>query len=117
MTAPSYEYVTDVSTPACPSGYVPKNTLESSGSFYPNLSKVYRIAWATNLEPVKLDIFTERFSEIIELGEGRGCEYGTWENQGGTLAREVKSVYGGLLEEDFGLWAGGLRGESERRCK
>ncbi|MDI1492326.1 MAG: hypothetical protein OHK93_003539 [Ramalina farinacea] len=117
VTAPSYEYVTDVSTPACPSGYVPKSILEGGGGFYPDLSKVYRIAWATNLEPVPLDIFTERFSEIVELGEGQGCEYRTWENQGGPLAEQVKSTYEDLLNEDFGLWAEGLKRESEARCK
>ena len=116
-TAPSYEYVTDVSTPGCVSGYVPKSILDESGSFFPNLSRVWRISWATNLEPVKLDIFTERFSEIIEVGDGAGCEYRTWENQGGPLAVQVKSVYQDLLNEDFELWAEGLKRESEAKCK
>ena len=113
VTAPSYEYVTDVSTPACRSGYVPKHVLDTDGSFFPDLGRVYRIAWATDLETVPLDIFTERFSEIVELGEGLGCEYRTWENEGGGLARQVKSKYGELLSEDFGYWARGLKRESE----
>ena len=59
---------------------------------------------------------TERFSEIIELEPGKGCEYRTWESQGGPLARQVKSLYG-VLQARFGDWSTDLKNRSETLWK
>ena len=61
---------------------------------------------------------SERFSEVIALddegGRVKGCEYRTWECQGGLLARTIKWTYGGVLPGRFEAWCVGLKGECER---
>ena len=113
-TTNSQEKVSDVSTPNRPSAYVPESVITNSGSFYPDLSKVYRIAWITDGPIVQQGLFTERFSEIIDLGEGNGCEYRTWESQGGKLAVGVKQAYETLLQARFEDWCRDLKFESEK---
>ena len=62
---------------------------------------------------------TERFSEVIALddvgGQVEGCEYRTWECQGGMLARTVKWMYERTLSERFGDWCRNLKAECERK--
>ena len=41
------QIVSDISTPNRPSNYVSKELLESDGSFYPDVGKVWRVAWIT----------------------------------------------------------------------
>ena len=78
---PSFEQVSDLSTPRHESSYVPEDLLKNDGSFYPDLSRLHRISWITDPESdeVKnLGLFTERFNEIIPLdyhgGREKGCE-------------------------------------------
>ena len=74
---PSYEQVTDVSTPRHPSACVPENMFMNDGSFDPDLE---RIAWITDPDSdiVKEGLFAERFNEIVVLDgherRVRGCE-------------------------------------------
>ena len=107
------ENVTDFSTPGNPSTYVPRDVLVDDGSFYPDLEMLYRIAWITDGEIVGQGLYSERFNEIIELGEGCGVQYRTWELQCGPLAEFVRDAYGALLQERFEDWARDLKGESE----
>ena len=100
--------LTDFSTPTAPSSYLSEEEL-SQGSFEPDLSRVWRIAWTTCGGFVSRGLSAERFNEIIELGEGRGCLYRTWECQGGILARTVKWLYEKTLNEKFQLWCEDLK--------
>ncbi|KAL9616394.1 MAG: hypothetical protein Q9204_008581, partial [Flavoplaca sp. TL-2023a] len=113
MRTPALEQVSDLSTPEHPSDYVPRDILDNDGSFYPNLSMVYRIAWITDGDIVAQGLYTERFNEIIDLGEGCGVLYRTWELQCGLLAQVIKHAYEGLLQDRFEDWANGLKAESE----
>ena len=81
---PSYEQVSDVSTPYHISSYVPQNILKNDGSFYPDLNRLHRIAWITDPDSDEVKnggMFTERFNEIIPLdghgGRDKGCEVST----------------------------------------
>lgn len=103
--------VTDMSTPSSPSDYIPQETLSSDASYHSDLTKLYRICWATNAGWPGLH--TERFHEIIDLGEGR-CEVRTWENQGGLLARSVKWMYGKFLGKKFEGWVEDLKKYAEK---
>ncbi|KAL6718480.1 hypothetical protein ACLMJK_004571 [Lecanora helva] len=120
---PSMEQVDDVSTPVHQSNYVPSDLLKNDGSFFPDLSRVYRISWVTDPDSdiVKQGLCSERFNEIIPLddcnGRKKGCEYRTWELQGGPPATYVQQLYGTLLQEDFEIWARDLKGKAEKKAK
>lgn len=92
--------------------------LKQDGSFGGDLDKVWRISW-TGEEGwfVARGLRVERLNEIIELGEGKGCEYRTWECQGGLLAGTVKWLYQETLREKFERWCEELKGEVEKNVK
>ena len=108
--------VTDISTPAQQSSYVSEEVLKGDGSHEPDLGRVWRISWTTVGYYVSRGLKTERFSEIIDLGNGE-CEYRTWECQGGILATTVKWMYEKTLQEKFAEWCADLKGECERRVR
>ncbi|MDI1488947.1 MAG: hypothetical protein OHK93_008224 [Ramalina farinacea] len=108
--------VTDVSTPEEQSAYFPAETLESEGAFSADLGKTWRIAWTAEGNFVARGLRTERFSEIIDVGDGK-CVYRTWECQGGVLARTVKWLYEKTLKEKFQLWCDDLKRECERQVQ
>ena len=101
---PTQLRVTDVSTPEAQSTYISRDVLEHDGTFEPELGKVYRIAWTTEGGFVARGLKSERFHEIIDLGDGEGCEVRTWECQGGMLARAVKYYYKDVLRTKFEEW-------------
>ena len=105
--------VTDISTPEKQSGYVPTSLLEDP-TFTEDLSRVYRISWTTEGGFVMRGLRSERFHEVVMLGEGE-CEVRTWECLGGVLARTVKWFYGQTLMEKFALWVRDLKAECERK--
>lgn len=107
--------VTDISTPAKPSAYIPDSVLQSDGTFASDLTKAYRISWTTEGGFVARGLRSERFHDIIPSADGQSCEVRTWECQGGTLARAVKWMYKDLLKTKFELWCADLKAESERR--
>ena len=109
--------VTDVSTPKELSGYVPEDVLRGDGTFEGERGRVWRMAWTTEGGFVARGLRTERFHEIIVLGEGEECEVRTWECQGGILARAVKFYYKDVLMGKFGEWLGDLKREAERRAR
>ena len=106
--------VTDISTPDRPSSYITNDLMDSDCGFSSDLSKVYRIAWTTEGGFVARGLKTERFHEIIVLGDEQ-CEVRTWECQGGILARTVKWIYQKTLKEKFADWCEDLRRETEKQ--
>ena len=109
--------VTDVSTPERPSDYVfRENQSAEDTSFTRDLTKVYRISWTTEGGFVARGLRSERFHEIIELGE-HSCEVRTWECQGGILARAVKFYYKDVLMTKFQQWCDELKVEAEKLDK
>ena len=106
--------VTDYSTPEEQSDYVSKDLLENDGSFEKDQGRVYRVAWTLEGEYVTKGLRTERYHEIIDLGD-QECEVRTWECQGGLLAKVVKSMYKDVLEAKFQQWCQELKTEAERR--
>ncbi|KAL8795005.1 MAG: hypothetical protein Q9195_002453 [Heterodermia aff. obscurata] len=109
--------VTDVSTPEKPSDYVfSENLSPRDTSFTRDLTKVYRISWSTEGGFASRGLKTERFHEIIDLGE-HGCEVRTWESQGGLLARVVKYLYKDVLMTKFQQWCDELKKEAEKEDK
>lgn len=106
--------VTDISTPEKPSDYVfrAKQSAEDT-SFTRDLAKVYRISWTTEGGFVSRGLRSERFHEIIDLGE-HSCEVRTWECQGGILARAVKFYYKDILMTKFQQWCDELKVEAEK---
>ena len=109
------EEVSEFSIPKHPTKYVTREILKKDGSFLPNLHRVYRIAWIAAGPIVEQGLFTERFSEIIELGHKKGCEFRTWESQGGAIASVVKDRYQDLLQKDYEIWCQDLKRESENK--
>lgn len=108
--------ITDISTPEATSRYLSQEMLrEGQGTFEMDLGRVWRISWTTEGSFVARGLRTERFTEIVELGEGKGCEVRTWECQGGILARMVKYYYKSVLERKFEDWCADLKREAERR--
>ncbi|KAL2050269.1 hypothetical protein ABVK25_009496 [Lepraria finkii] len=107
--------VTDFSTPEAQSGYIPVDILKEDGTYEADLGKVYRIAWTTEGGFVARGLRSERFHEIIILGEGQ-CEVRTWECQGGVLARAVKYYYKDILKKKFAKWCEDLKREAEKRA-
>lgn len=108
--------VTDISTPSSPSSYIPASVLEKEDSYTADLSKVYRIGWKCEGGFVSRGLRTERFHEIIVLGEDE-CEVRTWENQGGVLAHTVKWLYKQTLQEKFKLWCEDLKRVCEETAR
>ncbi len=108
--------VTDLSMPEDPSTYIPQDILDSEPSYSADVSQVYRIAWTTEGGFVARGLRSERFHEIIPLGENE-CEVRTWECQGGVLARAVKFYYKEVLKKKFAEWCGDLKREAERKVK
>jgi hypothetical protein len=105
--------VTDISTPENQSDYV-RALLLQQPTFTSDLSRVYRIAWTTEGGLVSRGLRSERFHEIIVLGNYE-CEVRTWECLGGVVARTIKWFWGEALMEMFGVWVRNLKGECERR--
>ena len=105
--------VTDVSTPQEQSGYVSGEILED-GIFTKDQGRVYRIAWTGEGKFVTRGLKSERWHEVIELGEEE-CEVRTWECQGGMLARAVKYYYKDVLQQKFEGWCLELKREAEKR--
>ena len=105
--------ITDISTPEKQSSYVPKETLEDPNAGYESdLSKVYRVAWKGEGGYQARGLRTERFHEVVVLGENE-CEVKTWELMGGLIAKTVKWWYGKLLQERFVDWVSELKGFCE----
>ena len=108
--------VTDISNPTEPSNYIDRGNISDEEKTYTlDLTKVYRISWTTEGGFVARGLKSERFNEIIDLGEGNGCEVRTWENQGGVLARAVKYYYKDVLMGKFQGWCTELKAEAEKR--
>lgn len=105
--------VTDTSIPAQTSEYVPKSVLEEDESYSADLSNLYRISWKSEGGFANRGLSSERFHEIIILGENE-CEVRTWENQGGLLAHTVRWLYKNTLMEKFQLWCDDLKKYSEK---
>ena len=105
--------ITDMSTPAHPSSYIPTSVLENDETYTADLSKVYRISWRVEGSFVSRGLRTERFHEVITLADNE-CEVRTWENQGGLLARTVRWLYKQTLDEKFLLWCTDLKKYCER---
>ncbi|KAK5679330.1 hypothetical protein LTS10_008145 [Elasticomyces elasticus] len=105
--------VSDISTPSSPSSYVPQSTLETDGSWTADLQKVYRVAWKSEGGFVAKGLRSERFHEVIVLGE-KECEVRTWEVMGGVLAHTVKWMYKQTLMDKFELWCKDLKKYCER---
>ena len=111
---PTQLKVNDVSTPQNPSEYISAEALKDPG-YTADLSKVYRISWSCEGGFVSRGLKTERFHEIIVLGENE-CEVRTWENQGGMLASTVRWFYKKTLDEKFKLWCDDLKKYSEQKA-
>lgn len=105
--------VTDLSTPEKRSDYVSASLLQDP-TFTKDLARIYRVAWSAEGGLMERGLRSERFHEVIVLGE-RECEVRTWECLGGLLARTVKWFYGETLMQKFGLWLADLKRESEKR--
>ena len=113
---PTQLRISDISTPEKKSEYIPQDVLRDDGSFEADLDKVYRIAWTTEGGFVARGLRTERYHEIISLGEGKGCEVRTWESQGGVLAKVVKYYYKDVLKTKFEEWCADLKREAEKKA-
>ena len=109
--------VTDISTPQKPSSYISQHVLDKEDAYSNELGKVYRIAWTTEGNFVARGLSTERFHEIIPLGDGNECEVRTWECQGGILARAVKFYYRDVLKRKFAEWCEDLKKEAEKKVR
>jgi len=106
--------VTDVSTPALPSYYVPCTALDQDGSYTTFLNCVYRISWASEGGLVARGLKTERFHEVIVV-DGVNCVVRTWENHGGVLARTVRWLYQETLRVKFQEWCDDLKKYAEMK--
>lgn len=107
--------VTDISTPAQPSAYVPEDTLASDPTYTSDLSIVYRVAWASDRSSAfSVEPSAERFHEVIVRGEQQ-CEVRTWECMGGAVAHVVKWMYKSTLEAKFSDWCWELKDYGERK--
>ena len=111
---PTQLRVSDVSTPEEPSTYLKEHGMQGDPSFTTDLRKVYRIAWKSEGGFVSRGLRTERFHEIIALGEDE-CEVRTWEIMGGVLAHTVKWIFQEALKKWFGVWCEQLKKEGERQ--
>ena len=93
--------------------YIDQKTLEEDPGYFSDLSKLYRISWTTEGLFVKLGVRSERFHEILVLGENE-CEVRTWECQAGMAARAVKWMFKDTLARGFQSWCDGLKKQSEQ---
>jgi hypothetical protein len=101
--------VSDVSTPASPSTYVPAERLADDTSFTADLQTVYRISWVQDYGGLMgRGLRMERFHEIIVRGDGE-CEVRTWELMGGLLAHTVAWMYKDVLHQKFKDWVADLK--------
>jgi hypothetical protein len=114
--SPTQLRVTDMSTPSKQTDYVPRDILDKDSTFTSDLGSVYRISWGVEGGFVARGLKTERFHEVIVLGENE-CEVRTWECQGGILARTVKWFFDKTLDEKFKDWCDGLKKFSEEKVK
>lgn len=105
--------VTDISTPAAPSSYVPSELLEDP-SFTADLAKVYRVGWKGNGGMMGLAPTAERFHEVIVISENE-CEVRSWELMSGVTAKIVKAMYEKTLKEKVALWCTDLKQYCERK--
>lgn len=105
-----------MSTPQEHSTYVPRELLENDGSFERDQGTVYRIAWTGEGKFMARGLKSERWHEIVGLGENE-CRVKTWECQGGMLARAVKYYYKDVLQRKFEEWCQELKREAERRVR
>ena len=111
-TTQSPEKVFDISTPKSPSSYVSPALLKD-GSFYPDLTKVYRASWGDNNPATQGGLLvTERFSEVIEVGKKKSV-YHTWENFGGPMSASLQQIQA-TLQARFEDYASDLKAYSER---
>lgn len=106
--------VLDMSTPEQISSYISQTTLEAEPAFASDLNKLYRISWTTEGGFVARGLKSERFHEILVLGDN-SCSVRTWECQGGSLARAVKWMYKDTLKQKFADWCEDLKRESEKQ--
>jgi hypothetical protein len=106
--------VTDVSTPAQPTYYVPCTALDKDPTYTTFLNCVYRISWASEGGLVARGLRTERFHEVIVI-DSENCEVRTWENHGGVLARTVKWLYQETLRVKFQEWCDDLKKYAEEK--
>jgi hypothetical protein len=113
---PTQLRVTDVSTPGAPSAYVSPEVAGRDGTFTRDLQRVYRIAWTTEGAYVSMGLRSERFHEVIVVGE-RECEVRTWECQGNFLARTVKWLFEAKLKVKFEDWCKDLKKISEEKAQ
>lgn len=113
-TTPTELEVTDISTPEKPTEYIDAGTREKEPSYTADLSKVYRVSWKSHGGFVSRGLRTERFHEIIVLGENE-CEMRTWEVMGGMLAYTVKWTFQKTLDEKFRLWGDDLKKYCEKQ--
>lgn len=113
---PTQLRITDLSTPEAPDNSYVGDELLSDPSFTSNTSKVYRIAWKGEGSFMNRGLQSERFHEIIVLGDNE-CEVRTWEVMGGTLAYAVKWTYKKNLESKFVLWCDDLKKVCEEKAK
>ena len=74
---------------------------------------MYRAVWGDVNPATRGQLFTERFSEVVDFGNSTSG-YRTWENQGGPYASVVKEMYGAVLQQRFEDTARDLKRESER---
>jgi hypothetical protein len=108
--------VTDISTPKKTTEYVSMELREGDGTFTPDLSMVYRIAWREGSGWMSKGLKVERFHEIIVRGENE-CELRTWENQTSLLSHVVKFMFGETIKARFKDWCEGLKKYSEDQVK
>ena len=106
--------VSDVSTPEEPSKYLDEHGMQDDPSFTADWEKVYRISWKSEGWFVARGLRTERFHEVIVLGE-EDCEVRTFEVMGGFLAHTVKWMFKETLKKWFGIWCEELKKEGERQ--
>jgi len=111
---PTQLRVSDVSTPEEPSTYLEEHGIQDDPSFTADSGKVYRISWKSEGGFVSRGLRTERFHEIIVLGEEE-CEVRTWEIMGGILAYTVKWMFKETLMKWFGVWCEDLKKEAEKQ--
>lgn len=111
---PTQLRVTDVSMPEKQSKYLIEKGIQEDESFYSDLSKVYRIAWKTEGGFVARGLRSERYHEIVVLGDEE-CEIRTWEVMGGILAHTVNWLFKSTLNKWFGIWCEELKKEGERQ--
>ena len=108
--------VIDLSTPQERSTYVPQEVVEGDGTFERDQGRVYRIAWTGDGKFMTRGLKSERWHEVVDLGENE-CLVKTWECLGGMLARVVRYYYKDVLQRKFEEWCQELKQEAEKRVR